>query len=87
MADSRLFWLLNLNASSWRNDMKDLEKLVNGLKDSGTKYKIKTYRRFTTVDVMGKSYDFHLGGKLIGAYSMKPSKSIRPAKSVGVKNV
>lgn len=79
--------VFSINVSSRGNDMRDLEKLVSGLKESGTKYKFKTHGSFTTVDVLDKSYDFHLGGKLIGSYSIKPVKSIRPAKSVGVKNV
>ena len=47
----------------------DLGILIKDLMLNGIEYSRKDYGKFITIDVLDRSYDFKVGGKLVGIYS------------------
>ena len=55
--------------TDWGMGMRTLADLLNRLHDNNIPYSRKDYGRFITIDVANRSYDFRIGGSLIGIYS------------------
>ena len=59
--------------TDWGMGMRTLADLLTKLHDNNIPYTRKDYGRFITIDVANRSYDFRIGGKLIGIYSTEVS--------------